>query len=499
MHRSLAAAAVLVLGALAGCMQSGPAGPDLAAIQQQVAAAAAPALDLEHAVAGGHRIGGLHRGAHNVEVVGYSNGVDGTGDPNRIPARGAYNELAVTPRHVYLSRISGDGSFGGFSIISIEDPARPRVVGQFDAQGGSDIEVSADEELAFLSTQRNGVEQLVGGASRGPDPGAGLPRGVYVVDISDKRAPVLDTFVPLPTNGPHTLTYTQHPNGSEYLLACTYDLVTDPVSGAITGVVPATQRLIVYLVQRPPEDLPVPLRTTLLPVAQYQLTESAGPGKLVFPHDARVRATPEGQVLIELAYWDKGVRILDFTHPPAPVADAEQAPRLRELGAFTDFSPSALNSIHLAASMDERIAGRVITVAEPEIISAPSESGQITFLDTTEPGSIRKAGWWNLTSIKPDMAVRNLDFSPHNFDSFGTHVALAHNHAGLWILSVGPGELLERPKATGFYMPGTSPTGIERRDAPVDCPRTWGVVEQGGLLYVADECTGLHVVRYTGP
>ncbi|MEA3143297.1 MAG: hypothetical protein QOG31_621 [Thermoplasmata archaeon] len=498
--RAAVTLSALALLALAGCFQAAPT-TDYAKVQDAVAKAADAPLALTHDDPAGHYDAALHQGSHNLERVGYSNGVDASGDPNRIPPSAYWNELAVTPTRVYLAAESTDGAYGGFSILDVSDRASPKVLSHFNAQNGFDIEVNADETLAFLATQRNMPDQVARGVQATQDPNAGLPRGIYVVDIRDKRAPQLDSFVPLPVNGPHTLTYVHHPlNGNDYLLACTYDLQRDPVTNAITGVVPATQRLIVFLVQPNAvggalPQVQLPPRVSLTPVAQFQILDN-GAG-LAFPHDARVAADPldPAKVYITLAYWDLGVRTLDFTDPPQPDParlDPAQSPQLREVGAFTDFSPSAYNNIHLATR--QLIAGTPVTIAEPEIISAPDETGQITFLDTSDVAHPTKISWWTLPAQDPPLGVSNLDFSPHNFDVWDGKVALAHYHAGVWVIDVHDQANLKAPKSVAFYMPA-----IPRTNSPVPQPDVWGVAQRDGYLYVSDQATGLHILRYTGP
>jgi hypothetical protein len=496
---------LLSLLLVAGCLQSGTPRADYAKVQSDLEAAAGKVLVLDHDEPNGHFDAHLHAGAFNLERVGYSNGIDNSGDPNRIPATAYWNELAVTPTHAYLSAESADGSYGGFTILDTSDKANPRVIGHFNAQNGFDIELNADESLAFLASQRNSPEQVAGGLQANLDPTRAAPRGIYIVDISDKRSPTLDSFVPMPVNGPHTLTYTHHPNGNDYLLACTYDLVTDPGTGAITGAVPATQRLVVYLIAprptAPPPLPPLPAipgpRVSLVPVAQYQILQPGATG-LVFPHDAKVAPDPldPTKTYISLAYWDKGVRILDFSDPPQPdptKLDPSQTPQLREVGAFTEFSPSAYNNIHMAKSAG-LLAGRPVTVAEPEIISAPEETGQVTFLDTSDPAHPQKISWWTLPVQDPPLGVRGLDFSPHNFDVWDGKVALAHYHAGVWVIDVHDDANLKAPASVGFYMPA-----LPRAHSPVLQPDVWGVVQRDGYLYVSDMATGLHILRYTGP
>lgn len=474
---------------IAGCFSKGR--PDFEKEEQQVAAAALPILVQDHGDARGHFDAAAHQAAWNVEPVAYSNGVDDSGDANKIPAGGAYNEMAVTDDYVYLSRGSADGSFGGFIIIALnkdrDGAPHPSPVGEFLALGGGDIEVSDDEELVFFATQRNMPEQIVGSILNAEDPTAGLPRGIYTVDVRDKTNPVLASFLPLPLNGPHTITYVRHPNGSEYLIACTYDLLTDPGTGAVSGAVPVTQRVLIYQIVRTP--LPNLLQAVLVPITQYQIAETPPAGKLYIPHDTRVQAHPfDGRTLLYVAYWDKGVRILDFTTPPLLLP-------LDEVGFANDFAPSKLGNIHLAQPFEQPIDGLHVTVAEPEIITAPEETGQITFFDTSDPTRPAKLGSWTLPpGPQGQLGVSNFDFSPHNFDTWDGRVALAHQHAGVWIIDVSDEQNLESPRSVGFYMPA-----VPRNNSPALQPSVWGVFENDGLLYAADAATGLYVLRYTGP
>ncbi|MFO1533833.1 MAG: LVIVD repeat-containing protein, partial [Thermoplasmatota archaeon] len=491
MRRLLAMALVLLFAA--GCMQGADRQGAFEEAQRAVDDAARHVLALDHDEADGHRDAALHQGSFNMQLVGYSNGIDGSGDPNRIPRRGAFNEIALRDHYAYLSRTSDDGSFGGFSVVDVADPAHPQVVGDFRAQGGSDVEVSDDGALAFLSTQRNTPDQTLGALKQTQDPATGLGRGVYIVSLADPAHPALDNFVPLPYNGPHTLTYYHHPDGDEYLFVCTYDLVTDPGTGAITAAAPATQRLLVYLLQRNPAPGAVPglPGAALLPVAQYQKVPPAS-ARLVFPHDTSVTTNAAGQVVVDVAYWDLGVRLLDFTHPPGPSADIALAPPLPEIGSFTDFAPSAFNNIHFAKSFAEPMllngTVRQVTVAEPEIITADHETGQLTFLDTTDATQPTKVSWWTLPAQEPPLGVTDLDFSPHNFDTWDGKVAVAHYHAGVWVVDLSTPEDLVHPREVGFYM-----TAKARADSPALQPDAWSVKQKDGLLYASDEASGLYI------
>lgn len=493
----LPVAALLLLSMASGCL-GGKGRPDYAGAQEDVHLSAAPFLLLDHGADGDHFDAALHNGSWNMELVGYHNGVDESGDANAINAvapDGYYTELAVTRNHVYLGRSSASGAYGGFVILNVrDDPAHPRKVGGFAGLSAADIEVDANESLAFLATQRNLPPQMAQSILGAQDARAGLPRGIAVVDVSDKTNPALESFVPLPVNGPHTLTYVQHPDGNEYVVACTYDLVTDPATGALLGTVSATQRVLVYQVVRG-STVPVPLPgassvpATLVPVSQYTIAEQAPAGRLFMPHDTRVQVHPShdggDNVLLYIAYWDKGLRIVDMTDPMA----------LAEVGASTDFAPSRLNNLHLAQPFDEPVAGRHVTVTQPEIPQVDGETGQLTFFDTSDPAAPEKVGHWTLPpGAQGQLSVADFDYSPHNFDLWDGKVALGHFHAGVWVVDAGDARNLAAPKSVGYYMPH-----VPRDDAPAEQPNVWGVFEMDGLLYAADEATGLYVLRYTGP
>ncbi|MFA5945198.1 MAG: hypothetical protein WC876_12115, partial [Candidatus Thermoplasmatota archaeon] len=311
-----------------------------------------------------------------------------------------------------------------------------------------------------------------------------------VVDIEQKDAPVLESFVPLPLNGPHTLTWFRGTDGMQYLAACTYDLITDPATGALVGTVPVTQRVLILRVVQEPNA-----PATLVTVGQFTIAEQAPAGKLFMPHDTRVQYHPTyeggGKLLLYIAYWDKGLRVLDITDPMNPLP--------AQIGQSTDFSPSRLNNLHLAQPFDLPVADRHVTVTQPEIPQVDGETGQLTFFDTTDPTAPEKLGHWTLPpGDQGQLSISGFDFSPHNFDLWDGKVALAHFHAGVWVIDAHDEVNLQEPKSVGFYMPNKP-----RAESPAKQPNVWGVFVQEiagePLLFAMDEGTGLYILRYTGP
>ncbi len=474
---------VLVLsGCLAGEKDPGQDARDRAPAIEE---ASLPLLVQDH----DHNNASAHAGSHGFELVGYSNGVDQSGNPNSIPGDAYYTELALRNGYLYMARgnvidptqaiptpvcselPAQDPSHGGFSIINVLDPENPTVVGNYNALTGSDIEVSMDGHYVFFATQRNCLTEIGGNLQLHQDPPGTAPRGIHVVDVSDPTAPSLAFYQPLPVNGPHTVTYHER-DGQELLVVSTYDLYEDPGSGTLRAL-SATQRVLIFEIERGPDE-----GVGLRPVNTFFLTDNPPAQKMYFPHDARVQRHPvTGQDLMYVAYWDKGLQIVDITDLNGPLT-AE--------GGYTDFSPSSRNNIHLAMPFPNMIEGKHVTVTEPEIITA-DETGYITFLDTTDPTRPSKLGHWTLPG---DLFVQYLEFSPHNFAFHDNKVILAHNHGGLWSIDVGHGNLAS-PQTAGFFM-----DVLQRDDPPRPQPYFWGAVVEDQLIYAVDESSGLYILRH---
>ncbi len=501
-------AALFVLTLLSGCLVDPDDGPTPSEVALDVEEAALPLLSQHHgddSTDAFHYDAELHRGTMNLERVGYHNGYDNSGDANAIPQDVYYTELALHDGYVFLARGTFDPQpneevVGGFVIIDVNQPEDPRWVGEFNALLGSDIEVDSDGRTAFFSTQRNTIEEIVGTGRTSEEPDDAAPRGIYIVDVTDKHDPELINFVPFPYNGPHTIEY--HRAGDrEFLFVQTYDFhantIPTPAAGPVAGplgalgVNPATQRVSVMEIVRDSSGNDAGI--TLAQVAHFQVQGDSD--ELTFPHDVAVAVHPmRGDTYLYVSYWDQGVRIVDVSElPSSSGADQDSTPLLDEVGFFDRFDPSSRDNIHYAKPMETLVDGRYILVTEPEIITA-DETGYITFIDASTPARPEKpcpTSWWTLPG---DLVVNVLEFSPHNFDTFDGKVVLAHNHAGLWVIDASTAETLCEPKSVAFTM------DVEQRtDSPRWQPYFWGAIEENGLIYASDESSGLYIYEYTGP
>lgn len=448
--RALPVAAVLL--ALAGCLQ--PASTSLPPTGVEALGAV-----FEIVQAHDHADPSLHEGIAGFELLGWHNGYS---DDGTWPDGGGVNEVAVRDGIVFLARSAPQG---GFSVLDARDPRNVTLLGEFDAEGLADIDLSWDGKWVFASTQRTvPAPQAVAAA-----PTAHTPRGVYVVDVSDPAAPRLESFHPLPVNGPHTATYAEI-DGAPYVFLQTYDLMDQPALN-VFGAVTVTQRVWVT------EFVVEGGRHVLRPVAQWSVTEVGLAGEL-FPHDSSFQVRPDGTPMLTVAYWDAGLRLVDVSDPRAP----------REVSGFTDFHPSVEVNLHDAKAFDVAIGGRHVTVTGPELPTSP-EDGQLTFVDTTDPAAPAWLGAWSLPG--DNVVDEPFIFSPHVFEATDdARVYVGHNHGGVWAIDAADPE---DPKTAGWFMPTKAREGWTGR-----IPSTWGVRWPGdGLLYVSDGPTGLYVLRPT--
>lgn len=428
-----------------------------------------------------HEDASLHGFAWNLDRVGYHPGYEDVSQAPDEPAgfSEGFRGFAVGDGYAYLCR---GGDAPGVVILDVSDPQQPSFVSRFAMPQCNDVEVSEDGRWVFAGTQRNSIMDVAQESQAAP---ASTPRGTYVIDVQDKSQPAFESFFAQPYNGPHTVTTYTTEDGRRLVLHQSYDLYStvDPTGQAPIptpgGAAPGTHRsTITELVQAPNGTY------QLERIGAYSATgqTAQNPDAQVIVHDAIVAHHPEtGQRYLLIAYWDLGVHILDFSDPSDPTL----------VGTFEDFSPSDFANVHQVRAFPGTVDGKWVLVAEPELATA-EESGQITFIDATDPANPTKLGYWtlpgNVTIPEPFL------FSPHNFwlDDQG-RVFLSHQHAGVWVIDVDDPGTLSRPATVGAIEltapDGTLPGG----------PMTWGVEVHDGIVYAMDTPTGLHTLEYTGP
>ncbi|MFA5862978.1 MAG: hypothetical protein WDA16_14900 [Candidatus Thermoplasmatota archaeon] len=352
-----------------------------------------------------------------------------TGHAGNAPTGEAYAETAVKGGYAYLSRY---GPESGLAIFDIKDVEHPQFVGAVRLDEGfePDIEISDDGNWAFWETQRFPIAPTV------PDvvnPISNAPHGVHIVDISDKAHPKDVGFYPVLPDGPHSITYANI-GGNDILFLSVYAFAYAYGPGGMVEP-PDQQRLEITQL-----DTSGPL-PTLKKLAEYIEPGSQGKGEGNFPHDVSVQLHPfTNQTLAYVGYWNQGLVTLDVSDPAHP----------KEVSKYTDFGPAKYRAIHMCRAFPELLAGKHVTVCEPEI-GAAQDTGYMTFIDTSDPAKPAYLSSWILPG---NLTSQGLTFSPHYFDLSGGKVALASYHAGLWIIDANPDAAL--PRSVAFAeMPGT--------------------------------------------
>lgn len=465
-------ALVLVLAAaVAGCADGGGDG----------AGAEADPFDAAEAAIGEPRDDdGVAAGA--ADAVNLVRVATVTGEPGRTPAPAeGYVETAVKDGYAYLSRTGPEQGLAIFDVSDIEDPVYTGFL-KMNAGFEADIEVSDGGEWAFWETQRTYL--AVPPVPPATDPVANAPHGIHVIDVSDKANPTWVSYAPVLPDGPHAITYANI-SGEHYVFASVYAYAYnhDPYLA-----VPDLQRVDIFRLDE--DALPAP---RLVLVSQYideGVQDEVGrtDGER-FPHDVTVQRHPiTGQYLAYIAYWDLGVVIVDVTDPANPV----------KIGQATDFGPAPYGDIHMARAFPQLIAGRHVTVAEPEISGQP-DTGYYTFLDTTDPTDPQYISSWKIPGNGSSSGAGG--GGPHYFDvNFGRMVA-AHYGAGFWVVDVHDEENLLRPRTTAYAFPQPA-TG-----APLPGPlgalggaSAFDAWWADATHVVGSETgSGLVVFRYTGP
>ncbi len=406
-----------------------------------------------------------------------------------------YPELAVKDGYAYLAFGPRDGFINagdeaGVILYDVSEPSAPEELARWLGQPPGDVEVSNDGELLFVSTQRNGYPYPYA-INPEAGPTGQLPRGTFLVDISDKSAPETVGFAPLPPNGPHTITYFEGPDGREFLFQSTYDILFTTYPDNL-GQNEATQKVVISEIARSPEP-------HLEPLSTFQILEPDEGDASLFPHDATAHVDPAtGRIIMDVAYWEHGLVTVDITDPTDPV----------ELARFADTGPSAYTNTHLVRVFPGTIDGKVVGVLEPEIPTG-EDAGQYTFVDLTDPADPTKLGYWSLPG--EHVIDQPFVFSPHNFDlacsGDGQPVSppdalerecedptlvAAHFHGGLWTLDASDPT---QPVPTGFFFPE-----VERDNVAVGFPFTgfFSAFIVDGTIYAPEAWTGLHTLAPPG-
>lgn len=346
---------------------------------------------------------------------------------------------------VSLATPAGTGSLGpgmGLALVDVKDPAAPALVGSLTFPGGGveAVALSDDAKWAFVGTEFTGSV------------------GIYTVDVSTPSAPRMVAFTPVPPEGPHNVRFARIGDAA-YLVSSISHVSTAGSLGLAQQDSSPTHDLRVDIYRF---DAGAPDPLTL--VSSYQAEGTQGmPQDTPIVHDAVVQRHPlAGKDVMYVAYWDRGVRLVDVSDPAMPV----------ELGAMEDMAPADFLIIHTVKPHPTLIGGRHYTVATSQCAYAGESVCYLRVLDTTDPARPTQVATWTL----PD-EEHGPDITSEIFDVSNGTVVVPWLSAGVWALDITQPQA---PRHTGMALDMGAPNAV---------------VLRGDIAFVADIADGLRVLR----
>jgi len=331
----------------------------------------------------------------------------------------------------------------GLAVVDARDATRPALLAtmRFPGGGVEAVAISDDARWAFVGTEFSGAV------------------GIYTVDLADPASPSIYAFTPLPPDGPHNVRFARI-GGEAYVIASISHL------NMVGTATPAPQDtdplhdLRVDIFRFDPAQRAAPL----MRVSSYQAEGTQGlPQDSPIIHDAVVQTHPlTGQDVMYVAYWDRGVRLVDVSDPAAPV----------EMGAMEEMAPADFLIIHTVKPHPTLLDSRHLTVATSQCAYAPQSLCYLRVLDTTDPTRPTQVGTWTL----PDEA-HGSDITSEIFDLANGTVVVPWLSAGTWALDI---RQPAAPRALGHDL---------------DVGAVNAVVVRGDTAWVADIAGSLRVLR----
>lgn len=358
-----------------------------------------------------------------------------------LPAAPYNLALAGDMLALSLATPAGTGSLGpgmGVAFVDVADPAAPALLSTmtFPAGGVEAIAISDDAKWAFVGTEFTGSV------------------GVYTIDLSAPASPRIAGFTPIPPEGPHNVRFARI-GEQAYLLASISHVSTVGVQQDTS----LTHDLRVDIFRF---DAGAPTPLTL--VSSYQAEGTQGlPTDTPIVHDAVVQKHPiTGKDVMYVAYWDRGVRLVDVSDPAAPA----------EIGAMEDKAPADFFIIHTVKPHPTLIDGRHYTVATSQCAYAGDSVCYLRVIDTTDPTKPTQVATWTL----PDEA-HGSDITSEIFDLANGTIVVPWLSEGVWALDLATPTA---PRHSGMQLEVGAPNAV---------------VMRGDVAFVADIADGLRVLR----
>lgn len=404
------------------------------------------AIDVNHP---DHQNPRSHQAGHGFKVVGYT-------DFSEVYApeqQGGWTEIDVQG---HLAAVASYAGFNGITIVDISDPTTPTPLSLIPSAGDDyDARISDDGRFVFFGCQGGAGEDTMGAAGdcrgTGPQAPSEQTSGVLAYDITDPEDPAFAGFVPG---------------------VSTHNVWTDTIGGEIYVFTNGVE----ILRFDPGAD----------PKAAFtQVAEVPG------GHDAFVNQHPVTGEHLLYTTGNSSFAIYNVSDPADPQVLVEEGPDV--------------TGWHKQVASAELVDGRVLLVVGGEVFRDEegtldgSPPPMITVLDATDPRQPEVLSQWTLpvSDLPPWVNYR---FSPHNVDiTPHGQVAVAWNHAGIWVFDVSTHERQDEPMTLAFHQPNRIPPARLPTVNPtgdVSTPRVWGGMwDHHGYLVVPDMYSGLYVLE----
>ena len=405
--------------------------------------------------------------------------------------------------------VHGLGTDIAFILVDVTDPAKPTVLGELAMPYAPARDVAITPDLRYIVIGSSAPRQpdkpvptaadalyaewrspcndgpvkvpLVGDAAAAQyHPFAA---GAILVNIDNPKQPTIESYVPLPVLGAHSI-YANKIGSQYYVLASVVNAVAAVTYFHLFDIVstPAGGKLVSLSIIR--ED------------------PTQGNAPVLNGHNDGVIMVHPGtkKTYAYLAHWHQGLLIVDLTNPRVPQIVGRWSDNPP---GNTDLARTDHGDIHEALPLDTLWEGKHYTFVGQEIVGHPTSrpSGYLKALDTTDPTKPKEAAHWNLPAEVEWKA--GLQFSTHYITRVNRTIFMSHYHAGVWAIDASDLGNTTKLPAIGAYLPSNVPPN-PRPSSGAAPSYSWTptIMDTNALpngdLVVWDMRSGVYMLRFDG-
>lgn len=388
--------------------------------------------------------------------------------------------------------VVGSGEPGRVYVVNIENRSAPEVLSFIDLPGAHVTDVKLSDDGKVLYVASQALPTLELATGTAPD--VASSSGFTAYSLADPAHPAYLGTVPDEGVGCHMLDPVQ-------------------VSASQDAVMCISSNLKSYLVQRDGPRLltfgfveyvptvngvPTPSPNAAVGDPSCRLPSPApSPGLCALssgPHDMTA--------FHENGRFGDGKSYLVVSHwdEGVKVLDITNAPQITEVGSWTGEGAAHYNG-HVHTAMMFVAGGHRYVMASPEYTDAGTVPG-LWVLDADDLAHLKLAAEWYHPGLHDS---QGLYLTTHQWQVAPTgpdvspdqvHVYLTMNHGGIWVLDFGA--ILRGDSAGAILGYNLARTPIPDDHVPNAILSTWDVNVEDGYVYGTDRATGLWVFHYTG-